>query len=89
MIPEDGYFLFRFDTVSHAEKIKREIQKRKFYATLPRKLDVAVEEAAKQMEQNETKDERSVRFSETLEGSTALGGEMRLSADWVINDDSA
>lgn len=47
-----------------------------------------MEEAAKEMEQNEKKDERSVRFSETLEGSTALGGEMRLSADWVINDDS-
>ena len=43
-IPDDGQWIFRFDSRSPEEKIKRFIQEKKFYATLPHKIDNAVEE---------------------------------------------
>jgi hypothetical protein len=36
--------LFRFSTRSHYDEVNRAIQAKKFYATLPRKLDNAQEE---------------------------------------------
>ena len=43
-IPYDGQWLFRFDSRSPEEKVKRFIQEKKFYATLPHKMDDAVED---------------------------------------------
>ena len=43
-IPDDGQWLFRFDSRSPEEKVKRFIQEKKFYATLPHKIDDAVED---------------------------------------------
>jgi len=36
--------LFRFDTLSPAERFKRYAQEKKFYATLPHKIDQAIED---------------------------------------------
>ena len=44
MIPEDGRWLFRFDSRSDVERAKRFIQAQKFYTTLPHKIDQAIEE---------------------------------------------
>ena len=43
-IPDDGYWIYKFNTLSPEERAKRYIQRKKFYATLPHKLDNAVEE---------------------------------------------
>ena len=43
-IPADGKWLWRFSTRSQFDEVQREIQKRKFYATLPHKLDNAVDD---------------------------------------------
>jgi hypothetical protein len=55
--------------------LKRLIQTRKFYATLPHKLDAA------QIEWLDAQPdlEKAIEFSEKLDGETLLGGEMRLS----------
>ena len=49
-IPADGKWLFRFDTRSNTERIRRFIQQKKFYATLPKKLDQAEKDYHKQQE---------------------------------------
>ncbi len=51
----------------------KEIQK--FYATLPHKLDAAQEVWL----DSQPEPEPTVEFTETLDGETLLGGEMRLS----------
>ena len=43
-IPDDGQWIFQFNTRSDYEKLQRLIQEKKFYATLPHKLDAAEEE---------------------------------------------
>ena len=43
-IPDDGKWLWRFDTRSDFERAQRFIQAKKFYTTLPHKLDQAEEE---------------------------------------------
>ena len=43
-IPDDGQWIFRFSTRSKLEDAQRFIQEKKFYATLPHKIDNAVEE---------------------------------------------
>ena len=54
------------------------MQEQKFYATLPHKIDAAVEEVKDEIT-GVTNDEVMVwMFEETLEGETPLGGEMRL-----------
>lgn len=40
-MPHDGYMILQFSTRSIFEGVKREIQARKFHATLPQKLDDA------------------------------------------------
>ena len=42
-IPDDGLWLYKFSTRSSFDKAQRFIQHKKFYATLPHKLDNAVE----------------------------------------------
>ena len=42
-IPPDGKWLLRVSTRSPLEKVRRKIQEEKFYATLPSKIDNAVE----------------------------------------------
>ena len=43
-IPDDGQWIFRFNTRSKFKEVQRLIQEKKFYATLPHKIDNAVEE---------------------------------------------
>jgi len=43
-IPADGLWLYSFNTRSAYDKINRAIQAKKFYTTLPKKLDIAQEE---------------------------------------------
>ena len=43
-IPDDGQWIWRFNTCSDYERVHRYIQERKFYATLPHKLDQAEDE---------------------------------------------
>ena len=43
-IPDDGQWLWRFNTRSNYDRVNRYIQSKKFYATLPHKLDQAEEE---------------------------------------------
>ena len=52
------------------------IAARKFYATLPHKLDAAQQEWLK----TQPEPEATVEFTETIDGETLLGGEMRLSS---------
>lgn len=61
--------------MSAAERLKRLIQAKKFYATLPHKLDAAQEVWL----DSQPEPEPTVEFTETLDGETLLGGEMRLS----------
>ena len=55
------------------------MQERKFYATLPHKIDAAVKEAQEQIAEVTNDEAMEWVFEETLEGDTLLGGEMRLS----------
>ena len=48
-----------------------------------RDVDYAISDYKKQ----EPKEEQNFIFTETLEGETALGGEMRIQAKWTINND--
>ena len=78
-IPADGKWLWRFDTRSDAERLQRWAQTKKFYATLPHKIDASVEEylAAIDAEQQEWE------FWEELDGETPLGGAMGLSSNLI------
>ena len=51
------------------------MQAKKFYATLPHKLDAAEEKWL----EAQPEPEPTVEFTEELDGETLLGGEMRLS----------
>ena len=51
------------------------IQAKKFYATLPHKLDAAQEDWL----DSQPEPKPTVEFTEILDGETLLGGEMRLS----------
>ena len=67
--------MFRFSTRSDYDKIDRWVQERKFYATLPHKLDAAQDKWLKTQPESTP----TVKFTEKLDGETLLGGEMRLS----------
>ena len=58
------------------------IQARKFYATLPHKLDKAQEEWL----ETQPDIEPTVTFTEELTGETLLGGAMNLTNDVVEKD---
>jgi len=57
---------------------------RKFYATLPHKLDAEVQKVADQLPENMI----DIEFSEVLEGETPLGGEMRLNINFEKKKDA-
>ena len=40
-MPKDAQWLFRYDTMTAQERFRRYLQERKFYTSLPRKLDQA------------------------------------------------
>ena len=79
-IPADGKWIYQFNTRSPYEKLQRLIRAKKFYATLPHKLDAA--EAQWHAAQPKSKD---FQFTEELEGETPLGGEMRVKLKSVTN----
>jgi len=54
------------------------VQARKFYATLPNKLDNAVSEAAEVIDLELERSKRRAKFTEEQQGETPLGGFMRI-----------
>ena len=54
------------------------MQARKFYATLPNKLDNAVSEAAEVIDLELERSKRRAKFTEDQQGKTPLGGFMRI-----------
>jgi len=54
------------------------VQARKFYATLPNKLDNAVSEAAEVIDLELERGKRRAKFTEEQQGETPLGGFMRI-----------
>jgi len=58
------------------------IRAKKFYATLPHKLDAAEQEYLKALDETLAPE---WEFSEQLEGETPLGGEMRVKLKSVTN----
>ena len=54
------------------------MQARKFYATLPNKLDNAVSEAAEVIDLELERSKRRAKFTEDQQGETPLGGFMRI-----------
>ena len=62
--------------------MRRWAQERKFYATLPHKLDRAEEEYLKALDESLTPE---WEYTEELEGDTPLGGEMRVNIKSVGN----
>lgn len=85
LIPPDGVWLWRFDTLSDGERLRRAVQARKFYATLPHKLDQAVQDAAEIIDLELERQQRRPRFTEQEDGETPLGGFMRIQSPH--NDD--
>ena len=70
--------------MSAAEKFRRYAETKKFYATLPHKIDESVEEYLAAIEDAELAE---WEFWEKLDGETPLGGEMRSSFK-LINDNT-
>ena len=62
--------------LSREEQVKRIIQTKKFYATLPHKIDESVEEYLTAIEDAQ---EAEWEFWEKLDGETPLGGPMSTS----------
>lgn len=54
------------------------MQARKFYATLPNKLDNAVSEAAEVIDLELERSKRRAKFTEGKQGETPLGGFMKI-----------
>lgn len=65
--------------------MRRWIQDQKFHATLPHKIDRAVEEAQKAFDQQVEDEKPKPHFTEDKTGSSLLGGEMRIQAPWKKN----
>ncbi len=78
-------WLFKFNTRSSWDPVHRYIQDRKFYATLPHKLDAAEEDYLRLVEDS-LKPEWEWVTTETEDGETLLGGEMRTT--WTPKNDS-
>ena len=70
---EDGYWIEQFRTYSRLDELNRAIQSKKFYMTLPRKIDVETEEYLKAIEEAY---ETEWVYWEKLYGETPLGGQM-------------
>ncbi len=65
--------------------MRRAVQARKFYATLPHKLDNAVNDAAEVIDLELERNKRRAKFTEDKQGKTPLGGFMRIQSPH--NDD--
>jgi len=68
------------------ERVRRAIQRQKFYATLPHKLDAEVGKVADVIDLELQRIKRRPQYTEELLGETSLGGEMRLSHDFDDDD---
>jgi len=71
--------------MSDGKRLRRAIQARKFYATLPHKIDQAVDDAAEIIDLELERQKRRPRFTEQEQGETPLGGFMRIQSPH--NDD--
>lgn len=80
-------WLWQFDSRGKYKKIRQEIQKRKFYATLPIEIDYAVDMAADIIDLQIEREKRRPKLTEKLSGDTPLGGEIRIQSPFVNNDD--
>jgi hypothetical protein len=85
--------IWTFDSRSDLEKAQRYIARKKFEATLPAKIDVAVAEAAavidREIERQKPQPiytEQPVNDELQTGDSRNLGGEMRIQSPWTIND---
>jgi hypothetical protein len=78
-------WLWRFDTLSDAERLHRAVRAQKFYATLPSKIDRAIEEASEVIDLELEREKRRPKYSEELKGQTPLGGYMQIKSRF--NDD--
>jgi len=61
------------------------IDEKKFYATLDNKIDTAIDDY---IEEIPVIEDIAPIFSEELKGETLLGGAMKLTADWKLDQDS-
>lgn len=86
LIPADGKWLWRYNSRSPLETVRRAIQRQKFYATLPHKIDAEVSKAAEVIDMELERIKRRPRYTEELQGDTPLGGEMRLTYDFDDDD---
>lgn len=77
--------LTRLSTRSGWNTVARYIQKKKFYSTLPHKLDAAEEEFFR-LQKEVLKNEGAFDYTENVDGETLLGGEMKVT--WNPNKDS-
>jgi hypothetical protein len=76
LIPEDGRWLFRFDSRSDVERAQRFIQAQKFYKTLPHKIDQAIEEVTEPTE--------PIKYDFKEEGTFGEDGwSISLTAPWL------
>lgn len=65
------------------ERLRRAIQARKFYATLPHKIDQAVEDAAELIDLELERQKRRPKFTGQENGDTPLGGFIRIQSSHV------
>ena len=86
LIPADGKWLWRFESRTPLEKVRRAIQRQKFYATLPHKIDAEVSKVAEVIDMELERIKRRPKYTEELQGDTPLGGEMRLTYDFDDDD---
>ena len=86
LIPADGKWLWRYNSRSSLETVRRAIQRQKFYATLPHKIDAEVSKVADVIDMELERIKRRPRYTEELQGDTPLGGEMRLTHDFDDDD---
>lgn len=68
------------------ERVRRAVQRQKFYATLPHKLDAEIGKVADVIDLELQRIKRRPQYTEELLGDTPLGGEMRLSHDFDDDD---
>lgn len=80
-------WLWRFDTLSDARRLHRVVCAQKFYATLPHKLDQAVEEAAELIDLELERQKRRPEFTEQKDGETPLGGFMQIKSPFNNDED--
>jgi hypothetical protein len=68
------------------ERVRRAIERQKFYATLPHKLDAEVDKAADVIDLELQRIKRRPQYTEEPLGETPLGGEMQLSHNFDDDD---